>query len=116
MAHDNRLERAERRLRAAEALTADLAQAVEDERTLAVYMNTESARAAQAHYRRALSELEAATNEATTPSTPSAAPALAPWDGLPKRTGGASRAVAARASDRPALPAPSLLPVETVSS
>jgi len=64
MPQSNRLERAQRRLRAAEALTADLRQAVEDEKTLAVYNNTQAARAAQAHYERALSELE------TTPRSP----------------------------------------------
>jgi len=53
------LERAERRLRAAQALLRDLEQAVEDEKTLAVYNNTGAARTAREHYGRALAELEA---------------------------------------------------------
>jgi hypothetical protein len=47
-----RLERAERRLRAGEALVADLAQAVADERRLALYTGTGSARLGQARYER----------------------------------------------------------------
>jgi len=58
MLNGSRLERAQRRLRSAEALTADLRQAVEDERTLALYTSTGSARAAQAHYQHALTELQ----------------------------------------------------------
>lgn len=61
MTHDShRLQSAERRLRSAEALVADLARAVENEKTLAVYRNTGSARLAQARYQHALTELEAA--------------------------------------------------------
>jgi hypothetical protein len=59
MTQPSRLDRAERRLRAAEALVRDLEQAVRDEQALALYTSTGSARAAQAHYERALSELEA---------------------------------------------------------
>jgi hypothetical protein len=58
MSHTS-LERAERRLRAAQALVRDLEQAVQDEKTLALYTSTGSARTAQAHYERALAELEA---------------------------------------------------------
>jgi len=60
MHHPSRLERAQRRLRAAEALTADLRQAVEDEGTLAPYLNTESARAASERYGHAVADLEQA--------------------------------------------------------
>jgi hypothetical protein len=85
-----RIERAERRLRAAEALTADLRLAVEQERRLAIYHNTGSAQAQQ----------EAANHE------PSPQIGTAATREITARA--ADTPSAARSADRPAptLPAP----------
>ena len=87
-----RIGRAERRLRAAEALTADLRLAVEQERRLAIYTSTGSARAQQ----------EAANHEPT-PQIASAAPRE-----ITARAADAPSPAATRSADQPApaLPAP----------
>lgn len=81
-----RIERAERRLRAAEALTADLRLAVEQERRLAIYHNTGSAQAQQ----------EAANDEPTT-QIASAAPRE-----ITTRAAATPRPSATRPADQPA--------------
>ena len=81
-----RVERAERRLRAAEALTADLRLAVEQERRLAIYTSTGSAQAQQ----------EAANNE------PSPQIGTAPPREITARAADTPSAAAARLADRPA--------------
>jgi hypothetical protein len=81
-----RIERAERRLRAAEALTADLRLAVEQERRLAIYHNTGSAQAQQE-----------AANDEPTPQIRSAAPRE-----ITARAAATPRPGATRSADRPA--------------
>jgi hypothetical protein len=86
-----RIERAERRLRAAEALTADLRLAVEQERRLGIYTSTGSAQAQQ----------EAANIE------PSPQIGTAPPRAITARAAHAPNPAAACSADRPtaALPA-----------
>ena len=87
-----RIGRAERRLRAAEALTADLRIAVEQERRLAIYTSTGSARARQE-----------AANDEPTPQIRSAPPRA-----FPTRAAATPRPAATRTADQhaPALSAP----------
>jgi hypothetical protein len=80
-----RIERAERRLRAAEALTADLRLAVEQERRQAIYHNTGSAQAQQE------------ANNEPTPQIGTAAPRE-----ITARAADAPSAPATRSADRPA--------------
>jgi len=81
-----RAERAERRLRAAEALTADLRLAVEQERRLAIYTSTGSARAQQE-----------AANDEPTPQIRSTPPRA-----FPTRAAATPRPAATRTADQPA--------------
>jgi hypothetical protein len=79
-----RVDRAERRLRAAEALTADLRLAVEQERRLAIYTSTGSAR-------------QEAANHEPTPQIRTAAPRE-----ITTRAADAPSAAATRSTDQPA--------------